>query len=243
MKVPVSNKEWLFWGRADPLLGVATRPGKGVDGPHPWTPHEFLEAGRIYFADVWRQWASFGVGRGHCVEIGCGSARITSELVKIFEHVTALDVSPEQLARASEHLGDAGGRVSLRCVSEPAIPLPESSADAVFSCEVFQHFESDAPLLQYLREAFRVLKPAGTICFQLPIAGLQPPSFLSSSARTRVLSVLRRLGRRRLMIYRAYHGHAVLNTLASLGFLDVELRVFRPAGEQGHQAYFFGRKP
>lgn len=243
MKVPLSNKEWIFWGRADPLLGVATRPGKGVDGANPWTATEFLEAGRSYFADVWRHWLQFGVGRGHCVEIGCGSARITSELVKVFECVTALDVSPDQLARASEHLGSARDRVSLQCVSEPAIPVPAASADAVFSCEVFQHFESDAPFLEYLAEAARVLRPSGTICFQLPVAGLQPSVFLSSATRTRLLRVLRRLGRRRLMIYRTYEGRMVIETLTSLGFRDVELRSFRPAGEQGHQAYFFGRKP
>jgi ubiquinone/menaquinone biosynthesis C-methylase UbiE len=242
MKVPSSNKEWLFWGRTDPLFGVATRSGREADGRNPWTAEEFLDAGRLYFADVWRQWTQFGVGSGHCVEIGCGSARVTSQLVSVFDHVTALDVSPDQLARASELLGSARSRVSLRCVSAPSIPLPDGSADAVFSCEVFQHFESDTPFLEYLREAFRVLTPSGTICFQVPVGGFQSPSFLSSAVRTRVLGVLRRLGRRRLMIYRRFQGDVVLESLRSLGFRDVEMRLFH-IEQEGYHAYFFGRKP
>ena len=51
-----SNLEWLFWGRHDPLYAVATRPGKQAGGPTPWTADEFLETGRLYFADVYRHW-------------------------------------------------------------------------------------------------------------------------------------------------------------------------------------------
>src|SRR6476620_5701387 len=93
-----SNREWLFWGRHDPLYAVATRPGKQAGGPAPWTADEFLETGRLYFADVYRHWRQYGVGSEHCAEIGCGSGRVTRQLVAHFRRVTAQDVSPDQLA-------------------------------------------------------------------------------------------------------------------------------------------------
>lgn len=60
--------------------------------------------GRRYFAAVWCQWQQFGVGSQHCAEIGCGAGRITNQLVRNFQSVTGVDVSPNQLARARELL-------------------------------------------------------------------------------------------------------------------------------------------
>lgn len=243
MSGPRSNKEWIFWGRTDPLFGVATRPGKERESGSPWTRDEFLESGRRYFADVWRQWRQFGVTTSHCVEIGCGSARITTQLALVFDRVTALDVSPDQLARAAEMLGDRRDRVTLACVGQPEIPLPDACADAVFSCEVFQHFDSEAPFNDYMREASRVLRSGGTMCFQRPVRGIHAASLLASPVRTLALRLLRLLGRRRMMIYRRVDANQVMRTLASLGFTDIELRVFHVAEHDGVHAYFFARKP
>ena len=243
MSSPRSNKEWVFWGRTDPLFGVASRPGKEFRGSSPWTEDEFLEMGRLYFTDVWRQWRQFGVGSFHCIEIGCGSGRITSQLAQVFDQVTALDVSPEQLARASALLGENRQRVTLARVSSPAIPLPDACSDAVFSCEVFQHFDSDAPFNAYMREAFRVLQTGGTICFQIPVRSVHRASLLALPFRTQLLRLLRLLGRRRMMIYRQFGAPQVFDTLTTTGFRDLEMRVFRAAEEHGFHAYFFGRKP
>jgi len=237
---PLSNKEWDFWGRTDPLFGVASLPGKEVHGRSPWTDEEFLEMGRLYFADVWKQWCQFGTGSLHCVEIGCGSARITNQLAQVFDHVTALDISAEQLARARELLGENRTRVTLQHVNSPAIPLPDACVDAVFSCEVFQHFDSEAPFIAYMQEAFRVLGSGGSICFQVPVQGIHRASFLASPARTRILQLLRWFGRRRMMIYRQFRADQVFDILSTTGFQNLEMRVFH-AAEQFHM-YFFGEK-
>lgn len=238
-----TNREWQFWGEHDPFYAVMTRPGKHVGGPAPWREEELLEVGRLYFADVYRQWQQFGVGSEHCVEIGCGSGRITRQLVAHFRKVTALDVSPAQLETARRLLGADADRVALTLVSAPAIPLPDASCDGVFSCEVFQHFDSDEPVAAYLREAYRVLGPGGTACLQLPVRGIHPASFLSSPIRNALLRLARRLGRRRMMIYRQYKAGVVLGLFEQAGFQNSELRVFRAAEQDGHHAYFLGRKP
>lgn len=134
-------------------------------------------------------------------------------------------------------------RVAFKCVTDPEIPVPDASCDAVFSCEVFQHFDSDLPFDCYLGEAFRVLQPGGTLCFQVPVHGAHAASFLSSRLRLRLLRVLRKMGRRRMMMYRHYRVPTVLNTLRTLGFRDLERRMFQAEEQPGFHAYFFARKP
>lgn len=238
-----SNREWIFWGRHDPLFAVATRAGKQKDGASPWTAEELLEAGRAYFAGVYRQWRQYGVGSRHCVEIGCGSGRITRQLAVHFRRVTALDVSPDQLASARELLGPDADRVTLALVSDPAIPLPDGSCDGVFSCEVFQHFDEDRGMAAYLEESHRVLAPGGTVCFQVPVRGMRRGSLLASPLRNLSLRVLRRLGRRRMMIYREFRPDRIIRMLDQAGLVDLELRMFRAAHQEWFHCYFLGRKP
>jgi ubiquinone/menaquinone biosynthesis C-methylase UbiE len=238
-----SNKEWIYWGRHDPLFAVSSARGKEIGEAEKWTPESFLETGRRYFADVYRQWMQYGVGTEHCAEIGCGSARITKQLAAHFDRVTAIDVSPGQLETARTLLGADGDRVTLVLVSDAALPLEKESCDGVFSCEVFQHFDDDRGLEAYIGEAHRVLRPGGTLCFQVPLAGVQPTAFLSSALRNRLLALLRRFGRRRMMIYRRYRPERVFAMLAQTGFQDPELRVFHADQQDGFHCYFFGRKP
>jgi SAM-dependent methyltransferase len=241
MSDPRTNKEWLFWGRSDPLFAVASQPGRHRHGANPWTLDEFIEVGRVYFADVWNQWQQFGVHGARCVEIGCGAGRITRQLVEHFDHVSGLDVSPDQLTHAARTLGPLAGRATLTVVSSPAIPLADGSADAVFSCEVFQHFDSEAPFAAYLREAFRALRPGGTMCFHVPVYGQTPPGFLGSPIRNTILRLMRLVGRRRMMIYRLFEQERVIELLETIGFANVEMRIFRAGDER--PAYFFARKP
>lgn len=237
-----SNQEWIFWGQRDPLYAVATRPGRQIGGQSPWTAAELFDMGRLYFADVYRQWEQYGVGSEHCVEIGCGSGRITRQMIAHFRRVTAFDVSAEQLENARRLLGADAGDVAFTLVSEPVLPLADASCDGVFSCEVFQHFDTHQPIGDYLREAYRVLGSGGTVCFQLPVRGVHPASFLCSAIRIAALRLLRRLGRRRMMIYRQYRADLVFRLLTQAGFQDLEMRLFHAAQQDGFHAYFLGRK-
>ena len=202
-----------------------------------------LRWGECIFADVYQQWRQYGVGSEHCVEIGCGSGRITRQLCSNFHRVSGIDVSPEQLQAARQLLGESVENATLILVAEPAIPLPDFSCDAVFSCEVFQHFDDERPLRAYLQEAYRILISGGTVCFQLPVRGLHSATLLSFTARNLLLQILRALGRRRMMVYRQYKAESVLEMLMQIGFEDIEMRVFHASRQQGFHAYFLGRKP
>jgi SAM-dependent methyltransferase len=101
------------------------------------------------------------------VEIGCGIGRMTRVLAAAFLEVQAVDVSPEMIRRAKERLRDCSN-VLLQVNSGTDLAGLESNRfDLVFSYLVFQHIPSRAVIENYLREAARVLKPAGAILFQL----------------------------------------------------------------------------
>ncbi len=237
-----SNREWIYWGEHDPLYGVSTRRGKEIGGADPWTPEEFLETGRRYFADVALHWKRYGMGTRHCVEIGCGAGRITRQLADCYEAVTAIDVSPAQIELARGLLGAQAHRVTFALVKDPVIPVADAVCDGVFSCEVFQHLDSQRAVFAYFREAHRVLVPGGTLCIQVPVKGMQPRTLTALPLRNTLLRFLRRLGRQRMMIYRTHEAPRVLNHLVEIGFTDVELQLFHAEEQDGFHPYFMARK-
>jgi trans-aconitate methyltransferase len=241
--MPSTNREWIFWGEHDPLWAVSSAPGRERGGEHAWTAEEFLAEGAAYFAPVRRQWAHYGMGSAHCLEIGAGSGRLTKQLLASFARVTAVDVSAAQLDNARRLLSDDAARVTFAVVDEPAFPVPDGSADGLFTAEVFQHFASFAPIEAYLRDGFRALASGGTVCFQLPVVGMHPVSRLRYSLRAARTTIERMLGRRKVMDYRFHEASRVLGALARIGYVDCELRAFVVGAHGGQHAYFFARKP
>lgn len=59
--------------------------------------------------------------------------------------------------------------VSLHVTDGLEIPLPEASADAIFSTHVLQHFSGLTAAATYFREMRRVLVPGGTVMIHVPI--------------------------------------------------------------------------
>ena len=194
-----TDREWIFWGQHDPLWAVSSVAGRQRDGARAWTAEEFLADGATYFAPVRQQWAHYGMGSSHCLEIGAGSGRLTKQLLATFRRVTAVDVSAAQLENAKRLLGEDSSRVTFALVEQPAFPVPDASADGLFTAEVFQHFASFAPIEAYLRDGFRALMSGGTVCFQLPVLGLHSVSRVRFAVLWLALAA-RRPARRRPML-------------------------------------------
>lgn len=99
------------------------------------------------------------------VDAGCGSGRLTAELLARLPagRVIAVDRSENMLRVAREHLGPRfGDRVSFLCRDLAALDLDEA-ADVVFSTATF-HWVLDHPAL--FRAVFRALKPSGRLVAQ-----------------------------------------------------------------------------
>ena len=241
-----SNSEWIYWGRVDPLWAVAALEGREQGAPNAWTAADFLAMGDSDMADVARHWQSYGVSRGRCIEIGCGSGRMTKALLAHFDSVLAIDVSPDQIRSAATLLGEDAQRVSFALVSTAAIPAADASCDAMFSSHVFQHLSDFSHVERYFAESFRCLRHGGTICFHLPVPGAHRTSehpsiwYLVRSAK---VAIKRMLGQLAVMDYRRYAASRVFGALERVGYEDCQLRIFSMRSNGDAHSYFFARKP
>ncbi len=171
---------------------------------------------------------------------------MTAQLAEIFPAVVALDVSQDQIDLAKRLLGDHGRNVTFHKVDQPFIPLENSSCSAMFSSHVFQHLPDFIAVTRYLRETFRVLKSDSTACFHLPVRGAHRTAssspirlaFHNAAARVR-----RMLGILKVMEYHRYSPELVFEGLHTIGFCDLELRIFDMSSNHDAHSYFFARRP
>ena len=103
----------------------------------------------------------------HVLELGCGIGRLTRPLAAAAAHVTAVDVSPEMLARAQEMNAGLGNVEWVLGDGETLAGIPHASHDAVVSHVVLQHIPSAKVQLGYVAEFARVLRPGGWAAFGL----------------------------------------------------------------------------
>lgn len=101
------------------------------------------------------------------LEIGCGPGRLLLPLSRTFGRVVGVDVSPEMIERARRNLEEiSNARAELNSGADLG-EFPAESFDFCYSHAVFQHVPSRQVMLEYLREAWRVLRPGGVLKCQL----------------------------------------------------------------------------
>jgi SAM-dependent methyltransferase len=245
-----SNREWERWGEIDPLFGVGSWEGKEVGGPNPWTDEEFYGLGQRDWADFRTRWERYGLTKGVCVEIGCGAGRMTRAMAADFEHVHGIDVSQGMLDRAAKAV--EGLPVTLHLANGLRLPLDDAAADAAFSTHVFQHFDTMEDARSNWAELARVLRPGGTTLVHLPVH-LWPGGFervqSAYNLRRRLGDYRANLQRRRMSkggapIMRGlwYEWYALEAMLADLGFVDMELLLFRVSTNNSTHQSVLARK-
>lgn len=244
-----SNAEWKKWGKLDPLWAAVTWDGRQRSSRQPWTDEEFYALGEAQWANCARHWRDYGLTCGHCLEIGCGPGRMTLQLGRAFEQVTAVDVSDDQIDYAKARA--EGLPVRFLLTDGVTIPLADATVDAAFSTHVFQHFDSRADALEVWREIYRLLRPGGTVMIHVPL--FQIPEAKGSGLIRAVMcgldqakllkaAALRRTGRL-LMRMLWYEKSWLVHELGRLGFTRVEFRTFDHGGKAGFHDFVFATKP
>lgn len=110
--------------------------------------------------------------RDAALEIGCGPGRLLRPMARHFGEIHGVDVSDEMVRLATERLRDTPN-AHAHCGSGAGLEMfPSDRFDFVYSYAVFQHIPSREVVFQYLREAYRVLRPGGILRCQLN--GLPP---------------------------------------------------------------------
>ncbi len=101
------------------------------------------------------------------LEIGCGPGRLMRPLARNFGEIHGVDVSEEMVRMAEEKLKRIPNARVHHSSGADLSPFSNESMDFVYSYAVFQHIPSRDVVLQYLREARRVLKNGGILRCQL----------------------------------------------------------------------------
>jgi SAM-dependent methyltransferase len=101
------------------------------------------------------------------LEIGCGPGRLMRPMSRHFGEIHGVDVSDEMIARARENLRGIPHAHPHATSGCDLSQFADDSFDFVYSYAVFQHIPSRDVVMQYLREARRVLKPGGLLRCQI----------------------------------------------------------------------------
>ena len=94
------------------------------------------------------------------LEVGCGVGAQTEILLRRFPdlHVTGVDRSADNLARAARHLRELSfgkGRFLLEPASAETLPFPVDSFDGAFLCWILEHVDDPARTLAEVRRVLR----------------------------------------------------------------------------------------
>jgi SAM-dependent methyltransferase len=155
------RRDWEVRAAADPLFHINANRRE-------WTIHDFYTDGRLLarrIIDPVLDRLGVDPANKRVLEIGCGMGRLFPGLADRFGDVWGIDISSTMVARGRKHcpvqatwlIGDGNGLPGVK----------DASIDHVLSFEVFQHIPDPAPILSYISETRRVLRPGGTFQLQL----------------------------------------------------------------------------
>lgn len=161
------ERTWDIYGRHDPMWAALMDPKKRGGK---WDAEEFFATGEAEIATVLACVESRGIVpeyAGEALDFGCGVGRLTQALASRFARACGVDISAAMVERAS-----AFNQYRDRCryivnTDERLAPFSAGTFSFIYTSVVLQHMETRFAL-GYLAELGRVLKPGGTLVFQLP---------------------------------------------------------------------------
>ncbi len=101
------------------------------------------------------------------LDIGCGPGRVMLPMSRRFREIHGVDVSDEMIRQARQRLSQSPNAHVHVNNGLDLDGFATGSFDFVYSFAVFQHIPSREVVLNYLREAWRVLRPGGLVRCQV----------------------------------------------------------------------------
>lgn len=140
-----------------------------------------------------------------CLEVGCGTGKISEAIVNMVGTLTVSDIS-EKLAR------EVGQKLKVSWMQQDAcaLSIPDNSFDVVISSECIEHAPDPE---KALREMVRVLKPGGLIVVTTPNKVWYPLLWLSE------VTGIRKFGGREIWLFPG----AAARILGAEGISDIQL--------------------
>lgn len=120
-------------------------------------------------ADEWAEYVlSFcKPARAAILEYGCGTGRITEQMLAAGHHVIAIDSSGAMLTEAARKLRRFGARLQLAEADAAQFQAPRPVDLAVCACDVVNYIRTNEQLESFLRNANRNLVPGGKLLFDV----------------------------------------------------------------------------
>lgn len=153
------------WGRRDPMYAVLTRHEWAGNR---WDAETFFRTGRDEVTGVMTDLDTLGLAPegGRALDFGCGVGRLSQALAEHVDEVVGVDIATSMVEAAEAH-NRYPDRVRYVANSAPDLSLFDDAAfDLVYSSITLQHIPPRYGR-RYIREFFRVVRPGGTVVFQM----------------------------------------------------------------------------
>jgi cyclopropane fatty-acyl-phospholipid synthase-like methyltransferase len=103
----------------------------------------------------------------HLLEIGCGSGRDASFMIRNGYNILAIDGSKEMVEEAKRYHPELKDSLEVLCIPDE-LHFKPSSFDGVYSIATLMHLKQDA-IDATFKEVYNLLKPNGKFVFSVPI--------------------------------------------------------------------------
>jgi len=238
----LSDREWDSLARLDPLWAICSRDD-ARNGR--WDLDAFFASGAAEVAAVFSRPEARPARFEAALDFGCGAGRLVRALSTRFELCYGVDSSAEMIRLAEEFNRDLGNCVFEHKNYPLLAQIRSDSIDFVYSSFVLQHMASEREVLDYVREFVRVVRPGGTLVFQLPES---LPLRYRIQPRRRLFRALSKLGVSEEWLYRRARLHPigmigvdesdVRSVLAGVGAATRRVETVDPTSALAGKSYF-----
>jgi trans-aconitate methyltransferase len=161
------QRNWEGLAQADPLWAICTDPAKRNSR---WTSEQFFATGRKEINAVFGYAAKLGISIDRtlpALDFGCGAGRLTRALAAYFPECYGVDISPTMISLAHQLNRDHPRCHFLLNIDAQFRSLQDHHFGFIYTSLVLQHVAKPHSH-QYVAGLVRVLKPGGTLIFQVP---------------------------------------------------------------------------
>lgn len=133
----------------------------------PGTPGFFADLDQYHFEKLHHllRLVDFDAWRGRAVlDVGCGAGVEVVRFARAGARMYGVDSSDQAVALTATNVRQQGLAAGLSVADGEALPFPDNSFDYIFAHGVVQYAASDTSVVA---ECHRVLKPGGTVLFQV----------------------------------------------------------------------------
>jgi SAM-dependent methyltransferase len=180
-----TEREWEDLAQLDPFWAILSDDRMQFGR---WDRQEFFASGEREIVSLMKSCSIARGDNGRVLDFGCGVGRLSRALRSYFGEVYGVDISLEMIRLAKQYTPSC---VFLLNPKDDLSVFPNNFFDFVYSNIVLQHQRTEGIARAYITEFLRVVKPSGTVVFQMPFklslrGALQP--------RRRLYSLLKMLG-------------------------------------------------